>query len=226
MNKTTVDLWKEYYLQNQSQTNFYPENFVARIFNSNLPVKYLDHDFKNKLILDIGCGHGRNIPFLKNLGFKVSGIEISHDQISHLKKKFLDCDFYYGTSSSSPFQNDYFDYILACNSIYYLNSKQENIEDNFSECHRVLKKNGFFIFSVVGYKHSVLKDALRLDNNNFVIQGNNRGIDNEMLIRPLLKNEHIQSLTKDLFKILKSGEIYESSEGFNRHLYYYVSSAI
>ena len=158
--KKTSTAWTQFYLNNNNSNNFFPDSFVNRILQSTLPVKYLNQDFKNKLILDLGCGHGRNIPFLKSLNFKVTGLEISNEQVVFLKKQFSECNFLKGTSSSIPVEEKSFDYVLACNSIYYLENKNMSIIDNFKECKRVLKKNGIFIFSMVGKKHSILNDSL------------------------------------------------------------------
>ena len=81
------DNWSEFYNNNFNNNNYYPENFVQRIFHSTKPVKFLDQNFENKRILDLGCGYGRNIPFLINLGFKVNGIEISPALVKNLKNQ-------------------------------------------------------------------------------------------------------------------------------------------
>ena len=45
-----------------------------------------NHDFKLKKVLDIGCGNGKYLVFLKTLGFEVSGIDSSPTAVAMTKE--------------------------------------------------------------------------------------------------------------------------------------------
>jgi len=45
-----------------------------------------NHDFQSKKVLDIGCGNGKYLVFLKTLGFEVSGIDSSPTAVEMTKE--------------------------------------------------------------------------------------------------------------------------------------------
>ena len=67
----------------------YPTEFVVRIFKGNYPNFKLSKQekFNKKKILDFSFGDGRNLLFLKDLGFEVYGTEISKKIIDNFKEK-------------------------------------------------------------------------------------------------------------------------------------------
>ena len=93
--------------------------------------------------LDSGCGDGRNTVFLQNLGFESWGCEISKASIEALKIKFSSCNFAVGKNIQLPFEPNYFDLIVAWNSIYYIenNPNPTQLRLNLNEAFRVLNKN-------------------------------------------------------------------------------------
>ena len=69
----------------------YPTEFLVRSFLGTYPdLKPLNkEEFLEKKVLDLGCGDGRNIPFLRNLGFKVFGVEINQSIIDNCRRSQL-----------------------------------------------------------------------------------------------------------------------------------------
>ncbi|MBX2833447.1 MAG: class I SAM-dependent methyltransferase [Micavibrio sp.] len=214
--------WSGFYADLHDPINFFPENFVSRVFLSEKPVSFLDKSYRGEKILDIGCGYGRHIPFLRTLGLDVSGLEVSEELVVRLQSDFPDSHFYCGLSSKTPCKDDTFDMLLACNSIYYLESEVDDIRQNFSECARILNNNGVFIFSMLGAKHSILKGSMKR-KENAVIKQDFLGFRNETVIRPLWTKNDIFEVVDNLFDIEKRGEILEECEGFVRHLHYFVA---
>ncbi len=189
----------EKYYTNKKISKLYPNEFVIRIFKGNYPnFKILKKEkYKKKKILDLSFGDGRNLFFLKDLGFNVYGTEISQKIVDNLKKKNLtkDIKLEVGNNSSLPFKNNYFNYILAWNSFYYL-QKKTSIFDNLTEISRILKKDSFFIGSIPilntyyfkknkkinRYKYQIKNDYLNIRNNSYLC-----GIKNEKDLRNILK---------------------------------------
>ena len=189
----------EKYYANKKISKLYPNEFVIRIFKGNYPnFKILKKEkYKKKKILDLSFGDGRNLFFLKDLGFNVYGTEISQKIVDNLKKKNLteDIKLEVGNNSSLPFKNNYFNYILAWNSFYYL-QKKTSIFDNLKEISRILKKDSFFIGSIPilntyyfkknkkinRYKFQIKSDYLKIRNNSYLC-----GIKNEKDLRNILK---------------------------------------
>ncbi|MDU0112800.1 class I SAM-dependent methyltransferase [Psychrosphaera aquimarina] len=214
--------WKEYYASLSKTNNFYPENFVTRVFLSKSPVEFLNDNYIGKTILDLGCGHGRSIPFLVNNGFAVTGLEVSEEQVNLLETRFPEQHFLMGVANNIPASDKHFDYVLACNSIYYLDQDQTTLHDNFAEVARVLKADGRFVFSLLGHQHSIFDGSVELPNHVFKIKHDFLGFRQECRVQifnhELINNE----LAK--FTILHHGELLETVAGTTRHIHYFVAS--
>tara|TARA_Y100001968_G_C19366509_1_gene722811 strand:- start:253 stop:930 length:678 start_codon:yes stop_codon:yes gene_type:complete len=212
--------WKIFYKNNQKNKNYFPESFVQRIFSSKKPIKFLDHKYLNKIILDAGCGYGRNIPFLRLLNFKLHGMEVSNDQIDFLKTNFPECEFKKGIFASIPFKNNYFDYILACNSIYYVDDVEDSFHKHLLEIKRVLKYKGFFILSMLGEKHSILNNSKKLKNNHYLIKNDFLNFRNNLIVR-VFKNEKLEIIFNG-FIVKHHGQVIENVKDIYRHIHYFV----
>lgn len=220
--RSGTDNWVKYYEKKKEYNNYYPENFVTRVFLSNAPVSFLKGDYEGKTVLDLGCGHGRNIPFLLNCGFDVTGVEVTETLVEALRKSFRKGQFHKAKAQKLPFQDSWFDYILACNSIYYLDDEQESIKCHLSELSRVLKPEGRIVFSMLGSKHSILSEAEMLGAGLCRIRKDFLGF------REGTKIQYFDNSVDDLFselKILHRGEIVESVDDWAiRHLFYFVAA--
>ncbi len=97
---------------------------------------------KNLKILDAGCGNGRNLLYLKNLGYDVFGVDSSEFIIKKLKKKYpkLRNKFTISKLSELVYPENYFDVILCDAALYYCDL--EEFKKNIFELKRVLKKKG------------------------------------------------------------------------------------
>ena len=221
---TVVKKWTGFYKEEVKKNSLYPENFVTRVFLSTSPVQFLDRDYKGKKILDLGCGHGRHIPFLSNLDFDLTGMEVSEQHISSLTERFPEQHFVKGLAHSMPFSDDEFDFILACNSIYYLTSSAITFEQHIRECIRVLRADGHLIFSMLGNKHSVFDDAIDEGKGVYKIEIDFLGFRNGVSIQTY--QEEVVSTIFDGLKILHQGEVLETVGSNCRHFYYFVAQVI
>jgi len=107
-------------------------------------VKYLK---KTDLILDLGCGSGRDCIFLAKKGFSVIGIDLSPLAVkkaekSALKNK-LKIHFDVGLAENLPYGNSFFDKIYSGYTLQHT-----NIMKTSKEMFRILKKNGI-IYSII-----------------------------------------------------------------------------
>jgi len=115
---------------------------------------------KHSKILDLGCGTGRHVIPLAELGHSCVGVDISSNMLrqaakkasnKNLKIQFLECDI----TESLPFDDNTFDMILCLFHTFELNKNRENI---FKEAKRLLKKGGRFYLQV----HNVFFPAPRM----------------------------------------------------------------
>lgn len=108
-------------------------------------IKYIKKEDK---ILEIGCGSGRDLLFLKSKGFDIKGIDISKEALNKLKDKAkkanLKVDVEYSDIESLPFKDNSFDVVYSINTLHFV-----NIPKAIEEIHRVIKKQGIVYWSII-----------------------------------------------------------------------------
>lgn len=135
--------------------NFSPGTIVIRRLFSILDNYLKKSSLKKPLILDVGCGGG-----MKELSQRgqVTGIDISETSIKNAKKIYHKA-IAYDLSKKYPFPDESFD-IVFCSEVYGHIAVKDK-EHFMSEIHRVLKKDGFFLFSIETDGKNWLTDYLR-----------------------------------------------------------------
>jgi SAM-dependent methyltransferase len=96
-------------------------------------------------ILDVACGKGRHAIQLSEMGFDVTGIDLSAESIASAKKSETDHLLFFIHDMRNPFRINYFD--IAFNfftSFGYFDSKSENMRAMRSITEGI-KKNGVLI---------------------------------------------------------------------------------
>ena len=125
--------------------------------------------YKNKKILDLGYGDGRNLIFFKDLGMKVFGIEPFQEVVSYSKKIFPWANLKQGKNRQIPYDNEEFDYLVASHSIYYLDEGQTLLE-NLNEAFRVLKSQGNMFFTIPTPHNHYIQNAEKISSNQWKIR--------------------------------------------------------
>jgi ubiquinone/menaquinone biosynthesis C-methylase UbiE len=99
---------------------------------------------KDKVVLDVGCGYGRETSYLKDKGASdVIGGDTSLEEIEWAVEHFHQPGLYFllFDAQQLPFQNDSFDVVISYRMIEHL----PRYRDFLAECVRVLKDGGRFI---------------------------------------------------------------------------------
>lgn len=110
-------------------------------------LSYLSDEIKDKAILDIGVGAGRTVPYLTAHTEDYTGIDYSENMLKSCRAKYrnaklLLCD----ARNMVTFGDGTFDTVFSCfNAID--DADHEDRNRILAEVHRVLKKNGVFVFS-------------------------------------------------------------------------------
>ena len=97
----------------------------------------------NQLILDAGCGSGRNLKWFYNNSYKIYGVDSSIENINAVKKKYYSRKehFSVGLVEKLKFDDDSFHHII-CNAVLHFAKDENHFISMFSELIRVLKTNG------------------------------------------------------------------------------------
>lgn len=121
--------------------------------------KYLDSFEQNKLlpllgdvagkkILDVGAGTGRlSVPLAKQ-GALVTALDISEEMLKILQRKNSSIVAVVSDAEDLPFDNNYFDYVIAAFFIVHLKDPSRFFDDVY----RVLKDGGKFIVTNINQK--------------------------------------------------------------------------
>jgi ubiquinone/menaquinone biosynthesis C-methylase UbiE len=113
--------------------------------------KLLQKNTQNKTndnVLDIGCGTGFVVDIWKSLGKKVTGVDISSTAVRKLNVKYPEYKFveFDIGNGKLPLADNAYSCCSAASVLYHI--VDENLFDTaLSNIHRVLQKDGIFIFS-------------------------------------------------------------------------------
>lgn len=110
-------------------------------------------------ILDVGCGLGREAFVLSDMGFSVTGIDISKEVIRQVnilsEQKGYDIPFYEYDGHVLPFEAESFDAVVIWAQTFGLMYGNEYKHEFLSECKRVLKDGGLVSFSSHDYNFEI-----------------------------------------------------------------------
>ncbi|MFH1308083.1 MAG: class I SAM-dependent methyltransferase [archaeon] len=159
MKKDELEARKRYNVVGEHYVNWRSKlNPKGWIYNEHLemPTTFkLLGNIKGKRVLDFGCGAGIYAKKLTGKGAKVKGFDISPVMLKLAKEKNPKLDLRLGSGYKIPFKEK-FDVVVAPLVIGYL----ENWDKVFKEVSRILKKRGYFIFSI---GNPVTEVAIKID---------------------------------------------------------------
>ncbi len=144
---------------------------------------------KNKKILDIGCGTGIYAKLLSKKGAMVKGFDISPEMIKIARSNNRDLDLRIGSINNIPFKEK-FDIVLASLIIHYLDDWTKAL----NEVKKVLKKDGYFIFSISNPVTEVGKN-IRINRQKVKIYGDYFNAKKAQGVWKLESGEEIPVLT-------------------------------
>ena len=164
-------LYKE---RDYSEATYFMNNLISRL--------QID---KNSSILDLACGRGRYSLYLSNIGHKVTGIDISKENISEAKKNESDELNYILHDMRQPL-NQKFDLIL---NLFTSFGYYEKDADNLSVIKSIksnLETNGQAVidFFNIDYilDNLVEKEEKNIDKTKFIIH---RYLENDLLVKDI-----------------------------------------
>ena len=168
-------------------SHLYPTEFLIRTMLGRYPNLTMSRDYQDKALLDLGFGDGRNLPLFRNLGVRIYGVEPDPQVCAMVSERLqreaaVESTLVPGTNSSIPFDDDFFDFVVACHSIYYV-SDGETFSDNLREVARVLRPGGWLVASLPDLENSVLANAEPLEDGHWRITSDPFGLRNGTVFR-------------------------------------------
>lgn len=162
------------------------------------------HKKKFNFFLDLGCGMGRHSFIFEKSGFICYAFDLSEDAIEFVKKKSkkekLSVQADVGDMTQLPYDNNFFDCLLAYNVISHTDTS--GVKKTVSEIKRVLKPGGEFYLSLCskntwGYKESnfpFIDENTKLRTDEGPENGIPHFFADEKLVDELFSGCKIQSL--------------------------------
>lgn len=157
-------------------------------------------NFKNKKVLDLGCGTGSILIPLAKQGVNVTGVDISKYCIKKLreycKEEGISATLMVSNEKSVPIKNEKFDIVLLIDVLEHADNPQGVI----SEMKRVLKKNGK-VFVTVPWKYHPLVQFKFLRKLLSGRQNIDEALDKPFTISMLKKLFHEFKLLKNFLAV-------------------------
>jgi len=110
----------------------------------------------NDRILEIGCGIGSVVSELSGQGYNITGTDISGEAIDYGLKKYGDIKLQVQPAEDLQFEDQTFDVVLSFDLFEHI----ARIDKHISEVHRVLRKDGFYLFQTPSKYSNVIFETL------------------------------------------------------------------
>lgn len=155
-------------LNNEGKKTYAQWQYEKGIDTIKFYLKYtnIDDMFKDKTVLDIGCGAGGKTVYYASKGVKkIIGVEILgkyREEAEGLARKYGVEDkfeFVCADASETPFDDGTFDTIIMNDAMEHVDQPEKVLE----ECYRILKNNGRLYLNFPPYNHPYgahLSDAM------------------------------------------------------------------
>ena len=136
--QSTYDKWSSYYKEDiDTKILFEMEKHIV--------LDFLDCK-KNDTLLDLWCWVGRYLPYTTKKTKNIVCSDLSKWMLLVIKKQYPDIKWIKSDMSKKlPFDSNSFNKIICTQAIKHV----KDINKLFREIHRILKKNGEFIFTVI-----------------------------------------------------------------------------
>lgn len=151
-----------------------PSNFALFIRN------YIKKKMEVKIIVDLGCGNGRDSYFFAGKKYKVTAIDFVKTEIKHSNIQFLQKDF---TKLEDII---YCDLLYSRFSLHSITSEQEN--DVLIWASKSIKKNGLFCIEARTTEDVLFGKGKKISEDEYIYGHYRRFIHYEKLLDKLKKN--------------------------------------
>jgi len=162
-------------LKNSVEFTWNPQEFEALLQTCqaddsvNLTLRYLPD--RTMSILEAGCGSGRVVKYLSDLGYKnVHGIELNPDAVNHINKLYPGLKIVQGDILDMPYSNESFDVVLSYGVVEHF---PESVVRPMQSLFDVLKPGGIAVVTVPclnGIRRAAVRLHLELLNPKTIVR--------------------------------------------------------
>jgi ubiquinone/menaquinone biosynthesis C-methylase UbiE len=120
------------------------------------------------LVLELGCGTGKNTAWLLNKAQHVTAVDFSEHMLNKAKEKYSDANLIFLQADITqpwPFETDSFN-LVTCNLIL---EHIKTLDSVFSEAARILKDDSYFFISELHPAKQYLGSKARFEKNNELV---------------------------------------------------------
>ena len=154
--------WEDHYTQRRAEV-LYPDENLVRLLKKNLPPL---PQFSLLAALDLGCGSGRHLKLLSDLGIKsFIGLDSSLNALL-LSKKHSNCPLVLADNRHIPLKDNSVGIVIAWGSLHY--SIKKDLPLMLGEILRILAPDGQVFATLRSSRDTYLKKGRHLGNNTWM----------------------------------------------------------
>jgi SAM-dependent methyltransferase len=103
-----------------------------------------DLDLSGAQVIDAMCGSGETTGFLLEKGSRVTGVDISQQEMAVFRDRFPSCVTRCTSILSTDFESNAYDCVVVVGGLHHLHP---HVPDALQEIHRLLRPGGYFCFA-------------------------------------------------------------------------------
>lgn len=175
--------------------NDYYNKFLAPKEPSQFAKNILTYLNKNKRLIELGCGNGRDSIYFANNGIKVTAIDQCEISIEYLRKcnikgslKFYSDNFI----NSKLLKDNKYDYVYSRFTMHSISEEQQ--DETLINVFKALNNNGLLFIEARSIKDNIFGMGIEVERNAYIY--------NEHYRRFIIREEILNKLTEIGFKII------------------------
>ncbi len=156
--------WDKHYKSAKSVL-MYPDENLVRLTKAYLGNKS-DKEIESLSVVDLGCGTGRHLKMLLELGIKqVTGLDNSMNGLKICKELYA-VPLVQAENNYLPFEDSSFDAVISWGSLHYCT--KDMLAKQIKEIHCVMKTGGRFFGTLRSGEDTYLKKGKHIGNDTWI----------------------------------------------------------
>lgn len=155
------------------------EAFIKRLVDHLKPQK-------EALMLDLACGRGRHALFLSQLGYFVTGLDLSYKNVTYAQELGNENLNFYRHDMRQTFRINYFDYVFNFFSSFGYFQREKDHNKVIRNVAKGLRSGGFFVLDFLnvekGIKNMLAQEQKEVEGIYFEL---NRRVEHDFIIKDI-----------------------------------------